>query len=65
MRSGAYGILFVRELTQSNAKAPVGYFRGEANTGQYMRIDLRSGDFDYIDAKEREHHAVRLVRRKK
>ena len=35
------------------------------NTGQHMRIDLRSGDLDFIDTEEREHHAVRLVRRKK
>ena len=33
------------------------------NTGQHMRIDLRSGDLDFIDSEEREHHAVRLIRR--
>ena len=33
--------------------------------GQCMRIDLRNGDFELIDPQEREHQAVRLIRRKK
>ena len=32
--------------------------------GQYMRIDLRNGDLEYIDAQDREHQAVRLIRNK-
>ena len=35
------------------------------NTGQHLRIDLRTGDLDFIDAEEREHQAVRLIRYKK
>jgi hypothetical protein len=35
------------------------------DTGQYLRIDLRTGDLDYIDTEEREHQAVRLIRYKK
>ena len=31
---------------------------------QYMRIDLRTGDPEYIDAQDREHQAVRLIRNK-
>ena len=30
-----------------------------------MRIDLRSGDLEFIKAKEREHQAVRLIRHRK
>ena len=38
----------------------------EKNTnGQCMRIDLRSGDLDFIDTEKREYLAVRLIRRKK
>ena len=31
--------------------------------GQHLRIDLRNGDIEFIDIKERDHLAVRLVRR--
>ena len=34
-------------------------------TGQSLRIDLRSGDMEFIDPGEREHQAVRLIRSKK
>ena len=30
--------------------------------GQYMRLDLRNGDLEFIDPGEREHQAVRLIR---
>ena len=32
--------------------------------GHTMRIDLRSGDLEFIDPEEREHQAVRLIRSK-
>ena len=32
--------------------------------GQYMRIDLRTGDTEYMDAQDREHQAARLIRNK-
>ena len=35
------------------------------NAGQHLRIDLRTGDLDFIDTEEREHQAVRLIRYKK
>jgi hypothetical protein len=35
------------------------------NNGQHLRIDLRTGDLDFIDVEEREHQAVRLIRRNK
>jgi len=35
------------------------------DTGQHLRIDLRTGDLDFIDTEEREHQAVRLIRYKK
>ena len=31
--------------------------------GHYLRIDLRNGDLEFIDSEEREHQAVRLIRR--
>ena len=34
-------------------------------TGQSLRIDLRSGDMEFIDPGEREHQAVRLIRSNK
>ena len=33
--------------------------------GQCMRMDLRTGEFDFIDPDERDHNAVRLFRIKK
>jgi len=35
------------------------------NTGQHLRIDLRTGDLDFTDVEEKENHAVRLIRHKK
>jgi len=35
------------------------------DTGQHLRIDLRTGDLDFIDTEQREHQAVRLIRYKK
>ena len=37
----------------------------ENGEGHSMRIDLRNGDLEYINAEEREHQAVRLIRQKK
>ena len=33
--------------------------------GHGMRIDLRSGDLEFIKAEQREHQAVRLIRHRK
>ncbi len=35
------------------------------NSGQQLRIDLRNGDIEFLDTEERDHLAVRLIRRSK
>jgi hypothetical protein len=35
------------------------------SSGQHLRIDLRTGDLDFMDAEEKENYAVRLIRHKK
>ena len=37
----------------------------ENSSGLNLRIDLRNGDIEFIDAEERDHLAVRLIRRNK